>query len=343
MLQAIAEEMAERKAYLKGEELETIYFGGGTPSLLEKDEIKFLLGAASRLFPIDANAEITLEANPDDLSAEKITALKEAGINRLSIGIQSFHDSDLSYLNRAHSAAQALQCIRDAQDIGITNITIDFIYGIPGQTDEAWLANLDLLKSLDLPHFSAYALTVEPKTALASMISKGTSTPVDEEQTARHFNLLLDWVKQNGYEQYEISNFSRSGFRARHNTSYWQGKNYLGLGPSAHSYDGKTRRWNAANNALYIRGLQDGTVYFETEDLTESDKYNEYMMTRLRTSGGASLDEIETLFAQAAYCRKQAEPYISEGLLLEEKGSLILSPRGKLLADKIIADLFYID
>jgi oxygen-independent coproporphyrinogen-3 oxidase len=343
MLQAIAEEMGERKGYLKGEQLETIYFGGGTPSLLEKEEIGFLLDSASRRFSIHPDAEITLEANPDDLSREKILALKEAGINRLSIGIQSFHDSDLSYLNRAHTAAQALQCIRDAQSIGITNITIDFIYGIPDQTDEAWLENLDLLKSLDLPHFSAYALTVEPKTALASMINKGTSTPVDEEQTARHFNLLLEWAAQNGYEQYEISNFSKPGFRARHNTSYWQGKSYLGLGPSAHSFDGKTRRWNAANNAMYIRGLQDGTVYFETEELTPSDKYNEYMMTRLRTSWGASLEEIENLFAQSAYCIKQAKPYISEGLLLEEKGSLILSQRGKLLADKIIADLFYID
>lgn len=339
----MAEEMRERRNYLPDRVLETIYFGGGTPSLLEENEIRFLLAKASGYFSIADDPEITLEANPDDLAKEKIAALKKAGINRLSIGVQSFHDADLEYLNRAHSSAQALDCIRDAQEAGIRNITIDLIYGIPGQPDDAWLRNLDILKSLELPHFSAYALTVESKTALASMIGKGISAPVDEEQTARHFYLLLEWAEANGYEQYEISNFSKPGARARHNTSYWQGKPYLGIGPSAHSFDGETRRWNAANNPMYIRGLQDGTPYFETEQLTPADRYNEYVMTRLRTSWGASLAEIENLYAKGDYCIQQAKPYISEGLLLEINENLVLSRSGKLLADKIIADLFYID
>ena len=275
MVKAICKEAELRSTYLS-EKIETIYFGGGTPSLSTKLEVSSTIEKMKELFEVGADAEITLEANPDDITEENVLGWKEAGINRLSIGIQSFFEDDLQWMNRAHSASQAFQCIELVQSYGFNNITIDLIYGTPYLDDKKWEQNIRTALSLNIPHLSCYALTVEPKTALAKMIATHKSADVDADKQARHFLILTEQLAAAGFEQYEISNFSLPGFRSRHNSSYWQGKPYLGLGPSAHSFNGKSRQWNIANNALYLKSVEEGIIPFEEEVLTESQQLNEY-------------------------------------------------------------------
>lgn len=339
---ALLKEIALQQNYLQGHIIETVYFGGGTPSLLGQPTLDAILGQVRRSFAIHPDAEYTLEANPDDITPAALSAWKQAGINRLSIGIQSFFEEDLQWMNRAHNAQQADSCIRLAQEAGFHNLTIDLIYGTPGLTDDRWRENVQKALALNIPHLSCYALTVEPGTALQKMITQHKKETVDDEKQARHFMLLMQWMQDAGYEHYEISNFARPGFRSRHNTSYWQGKPYLGLGPSAHSFNGAARQWNIANNALYIQSLQNDIVPFEAEQLSAAQRLNEYIMIALRTAEGIDLNRLEQQFGPAARNAVQAslQPYLQNDrcLLIEER--IILTKEGKLFADGIAADLF---
>lgn len=343
MVSALLAELLLQKDYLAGAPVSSIYFGGGTPSLLQRMEIESLLAQCRLLFPVHADAEITLEANPDDLSPEKLQFLHTAGINRLSIGVQSFHEADLRWMNRAHNAGQALRCIRDAQAAGFHNITIDLIYGGPTLSDEGWAMNLEQVKALNIPHLSSYALTVEPGTALDHFIAQHKVQAVDPDKAARHFEMLMQWAAINGYEHYEISNFARPGWHSRHNSSYWQGQPYLGIGPSAHSFNGHSRQWNVANNALYLQALEKQELPFEKETLTPTIRLNEYLMTSLRTSQGASLAFISATFGQdkAERLRQAAEPYVAGGKMHPVTDWMVLTNAGKLFADGIASDLFF--
>lgn len=323
----------------------TIYFGGGTPSILSQEELGSILSKLKSLFIIEEGVEITLEANPDDLATEKLAELKALGINRLSIGIQSFIESDLRFMNRAHNAQQAIDCVRLAHEAGITNISIDLIYGIQTLDDTDWMDNIDKAVALGVQHISAYALTVEPKTALAHQIKTGKVMPVDEEKSSRHFHRLAFTLSKKGFEQYEISNFALPGFRSKHNSSYWQGIPYLGLGPSAHSFNGKTRQYNISNNAVYINEINKGIIPAEIETLSINDRYNEYVMTALRKSEGIDLEEIATRFGPfyQLYCMKEAKEYILAGKLSFTGNKLTLTRDGKFFADGIAASLFATD
>jgi oxygen-independent coproporphyrinogen-3 oxidase len=341
MVKAIEKEAELNRLYLT-EKIETIYFGGGTPSLLNKEEIGSILQKINELYEVDAHTEITLESNPDDINQENILAWKAAGINRLSIGIQSFFEADLRWMNRAHDAAQALQAVKIAQQNGFENITIDLIYGTPHLTDESWLQNIETALALNVPHLSCYALTVEPKTALAKMISTHQSADVDADKQARHFSLLTERLSEAGFEHYEISNFAKPGFRSRHNSSYWQGKSYIGLGPSAHSFNGRSRQWNIANNSLYLASIENGSLPFEEEILTDTQRLNEYIMISLRTAEGISLNIISEKFGSShlAELMDAAQKHIVRGHLVLADDQLKLTPEGKFLADGIAADLF---
>src|SRR6185437_15325339 len=346
LLEAMSLELVSRKDYLAGEKITTIYFGGGTPSLLETDEIKGVIETIGNNYDVEWNGlEITLEGNPDDLSLMKLKELSDAGINRLSIGVQSFFDNDLKLLHRVHNAGQSTRCLTDALETGFENISIDLIYGIPGQADEQWADNLDQLNKYKLPHFSAYALTVEPKTALEKMILRGKMENVDDDKAARHFVMLQDWAAQNNYIAYEISNYCLSGHFSRHNTGYWSGEKYLGIGPSAHSFNTVSRQWNIANNNLYIKNMQEGAAYYEIESLSNTTMFNEYVMTSLRTVWGCDINIIEKLFGLsfAAAITKSAQRYISNNLLSQDHNIIKLTLAGKLLADKIISDLFVLN
>ncbi len=322
--------------------IETIYFGGGTPSLPDNDDITNLLTSIKNNYIINNEAEITLEANPDDISKEKLTQWKESGINRLSIGIQSFKEKDLEWMNRAHNIRQAFESISLAKDAGFNNFSVDLIYGTPGLTDEEWKLNVDYIIKNDISHIACYALTVEPKTALQKMIALKKKADINTEQQARQFLLLMQWMKEAGYEHYEISNFAKAGYRSKHNSSYWQGKKYFGIGPSAHSYDGECRRWNIANNALYIQSIKNNIIPFEEEKLTNIDRVNEYIMTSLRTIEGLDLDVIEKKFSTNERNRIEAaaKKYILNEKIFLVNEKLVLSDEGKLFADGIAADLF---
>ena len=340
---ALLQEIELRKTYIV-EPVETIYFGGGTPSLLPTTDIKRILGFLMQTFKVSNLAEITLEANPDDINTEKLRDWRNIGINRLSIGVQSFIENDLKWMNRAHNASEALKCIQLAQQEGFYNLTIDLIYGTPTLSDENWQHNVQTAIDLQIPHLSCYALTVEPKTALEKLIEKKVLDEVDPEKQARHFEQLMRWMKVAGYDHYEISNFARQGYKSKHNSSYWQGKNYLGLGPSAHSFNGESRQWNVANNALYIQSLSDGQVPFEVEILTKDQQLNEYIMTSLRTMEGISLQKITHYFGedQRKNLLQTAARYIQLRHLIIEADHLKTTSSGKLLADGIAADLFVI-
>ena len=342
MINAICKE-AELQQHYINEPVATIYFGGGTPSLLEITDLRLLIEKLYSLFPINNNAEITLETNPDDITEEKLTAWKDIGINRLSMGVQSFFQEDLQWMNRAHNAAQALQSIKLAQENGFENITIDLIYGTPTLTDEKWKQNIETAFKLNVPHLSCYALTVEPKTALEKMIATHKISAVDPEQQSRQFEILIQEAKAMDYEHYEISNFAKPGFRSRHNSSYWQQKNYLGLGPSAHSFNGTSRQWNIANNALYLQSISQQTIPAEIEMLTPTQKLNEYIMTSLRTMEGLDVNYVASHFGKdkANMIIKHSKKYIEQDLLLQQDENLILTQKGKLFADGIAADLFF--
>ncbi len=329
-------------------EMETIYFGGGTPSLLNAEELKKLLSAAYKKYNISKDAEITLEANPDDISEIKLAEWKSAGINRISIGIQSFNQQDLEWMNRAHDAEQALRCIELVKNAGFQNYSVDLIYGTPTLSDDDWKKNVQTIIDLGVPHISCYALTVESNTALQKMITLKNKEEVDPEKQASQFLLLMGWLQAAGYEHYEISNFAKPGYRSKHNSSYWQHKTYIGIGPSAHSFDGDSRRWNVSNNALYIQSLQKNIIPYEEEKLTDVQKLNEYIMTSLRTIEGIDLDFVEKTFGEEKKIKLQAASvkYVNNHKLLPitmgtTNHKLILTNKGKLFADGISADLFF--
>lgn len=344
VLLALKKEIELRKDELDNTTIETIYFGGGTPSILEYNEIRDLIDCIYAYFEVSENPEITLEANPDDLSKNQIEHLSRTSINRLSIGIQSFFEEDLKLMNRAHNGLEAQKCLEDAKT-HFQNISIDLIYGIPNRTEEHWLANIETALSFDVPHISAYALTVEPKTALAHFISEGKIANVDDEQAEQQFHLLVERLNKNDFVNYEISNFGKEGFFSKNNTAYWQGKPYLGIGPSAHSFDGKKRGWNVRNNSKYIKSLKENKLPIEYEMLSERDRYNEYIMTGLRTIWGVSLRKISNDFGPTfeEYLKKQSEKYVQQHLLFWDDEILLATKKGKFLADGIASDLFMLN
>lgn len=331
-----------QQSYLSGQTVETIYFGGGTPSLMPGVFLQEILDTIRNVFSVSPDAEVTLEANPDDFSPEKVGQWKSSGINRLSIGIQSFFEADLVWMNRAHNATMAHDAISMAQQAGITNISVDLIYGGPTLSDEHWKQNLEQVFASGVPHLSSYALTVEPSTALDVMITKGRKEPVDPDKQARHFEMLMEAAAEAGFEQYEISNLAKPGWRSRHNSSYWQGIPYLGIGPSAHSFDGKKRRWNISNNALYLSSIEGNLIPFEEEELTTENRINEYLMTSLRTIEGISLTAYALLAGPEATTEllKRAERFISHDQLELADTHIRLTKTGKFLADGIASDLF---
>jgi oxygen-independent coproporphyrinogen-3 oxidase len=344
MLVAIEKELDIQKDYLENTPIETIYLGGGTPSVLSISELNFLFKKIYELHTVSGNAEITLEANPENLTEEYVLGLKkDTPINRLSIGIQSFAEEDLLWMNRTHNAIEARMCIEFAQDANFDDLTIDLIYGTPTLSDEQWFKNLQTAFDYDIPHISSYALTVEPKTALDNFIKKGKYPSVDEEKTARHFEILMDEMRRNGYIHYEISNFAQPDRFARHNSNYWLGVPYLGIGPSAHSFNGKTRQWNIANNALYINSLKEDKILFTREELTVTQRYNEYIMTSLRTIWGCDPAIISQRFGSKylQYFNKKIVPFVQIETVLTNGKSYFLTDRGKLLADNIAMELFF--
>ena len=348
MLEALNKELILRKDELKNEIVETIYFGGGTPSLLTIDELQFLIEAIYKNYTVGLNPEITLEANPDDLSEEKIIELSNSPINRLSIGIQSFFDDDLKFMNRAHNAEESKKSLTIAKKY-FDNITIDLIYGLPNMSAKKWRANLQMAFDFGVPHISSYALTVEEKTALDSFIKKGTVLPVDENLALEHFNILIEETEKHGFVQYEISNFGKPNYFSKHNTSYWLGAKYLGIGPSAHSFNGAERAWNISNNAKYINSITENKLPIQVEKLTGNNRFNEYVMTGLRTIWGISYEKVEKEFGalRLELLKKNAKPFLKNGLLEIKLGSfsspsLVTTKKGKFLADGIASDLFII-
>ncbi len=337
MMAALLKEIDLRKDYLEGEEIETIYIGGGTPSLLQIADLRLLIEKIRSLFTVTEEAEITIEVNPDDITETLLPGWKEIGINRLSIGVQSFFDEDLKWMNRAHNAQQALESLKLAIKY-FNNITIDLIYGTPLLDNDKWRKNLQTAIELNIPHLSCYALTVEAKTPLDKMIALKKSENVDPERQSEQFLILIETLAMHGYEHYEISNCARPGFRSRHNSSYWQGKKYLGIGPSAHSYDLQSRQWNISNNNIYIDSINRGSISSEQEILSSSQKQNEYIMTSLRTIEGLDLNKLEE--PASKYILAFSKKYINSGLMKEVDGKLVLTNEGKLLADGIAAALF---
>ncbi|MFZ9847715.1 MAG: radical SAM family heme chaperone HemW [Flavobacteriales bacterium] len=342
MILAMCKEIELQKNFLN-DKIQTIYFGGGTPSLLNKNELVQIFKALRATFDISDIKEITLEANPDDLTEAYLRDLKEVGINRLSIGIQSFHEEDLRYMNRAHNAQQAIQSVKWAKEIGITNLSIDLIYGFPNLSEEKWLNNMKTAIDLGVQHISSYSMTVENGTALSKFIEKGKVPAVNDEQSALHFQMLQNTLIENGFEHYEISNFCLPNFESKHNSSYWLQKKYLGIGPSAHSYDGHNRYWNVSNNMKYILSLELNTLANEKEEINENTAYNEYILTRLRTKWGVEEKEIEQFSQEiqdAFY--KNLKEHLDAKNVIQEKGIFTLSAKGKLLADRIASDLFVV-
>jgi oxygen-independent coproporphyrinogen-3 oxidase len=345
-IEALVKEIALSDSLSNSSEPEiisTLYFGGGTPSILTIDDLKIIFEALQKRFAFAEDIEITLEANPDDITDLKLQEWKQIGINRFSIGIQSFLDEELKWMNRAHTAAESLVCIDKIKAAGFSNYSADLIYGSPLLSDDDWKRNVQTVIEKDIPHISCYALTVEPKTALDKMIALNKKAPVDAERQAQQFLLLMDWVKAAGYEHYEISNFAKPGLRSKHNSSYWSGEKYYGFGPSAHFFDGKSRRWNIANNALYIQSLQKDIIPFEEEVLTATQQLNEYIMTALRTIEGINTKDISTKFGEEASNKIQAasHKYKNTGKLKIENGWIILTEEGRLFADGIASDLFF--
>ncbi len=338
----MAIELDYQKSYLPGEEIETIYFGGGTPSLLSRRELDLIFNSIYKYYSITASPEITLEANPDDLTKEKIHILKETGINRVSLGIQSFDDAVLKFLNRAHNSEEATMCAIHLRESGINNLSIDLIHSIPDQDDHLLMQNLEKVVRLSPQHVSVYSLTIEEKTVFGKWASRGQIKPVEETQSASQFELVMDTLTENGYQHYEISNFCLPGFASKHNSSYWQQKKYLGVGPSAHSFDGDTRQFNVSSNHVYMKALREGKIPFEKEVLTRENKINEYLFTTLRTSQGCNLAYLTNTLdydlkkINSAYL----QTLLDKGYVTLFNDLLILTREGKLLADKIASDLF---
>ncbi|SCX85613.1 oxygen-independent coproporphyrinogen-3 oxidase [Flavobacterium anhuiense] len=347
MVLALAKEIGMRKPFDSAQNdniIETIYFGGGTPSVLNNDEINFLISEVYKNYKVVENPEITLEANPDDLSAERILELSKSPINRLSIGIQSFYEDDLKMMNRAHNSEEAKKCLEEATKY-FDNISLDLIYGIPGMSDEMWRQNIQTALDFGIPHISSYALTVEPKTALSKLIQTGKIAEPQDEVASNHFMILVEMLQKNGFIHYELSNFGKENYFSKNNSAYWLGKKYIGIGPSAHSYDGEKRGWNIANNSLYLKAIQNDELPIETEVLTISDRYNEYIMTGLRTIWGVSLDRIEKEYGSEYlnYLLEQSQKFLHDDLLSIDNNILKPTLKGKFLTDGIASDLFYLN
>lgn len=341
MLSALKIELLIRKQELAGQFVETIYFGGGTPSILSVEDIDWLIALVKCDYQVAENAEITIEANPDDLSKAYLEELSKTSVNRLSIGVQSFHEADLKLMNRAHNANEAKQCLEEAVTY-FDNISVDLIYGIPGASNAQWLENIETALSLNIPHISSYALTVEPKTALESLIKKGKIANVNDAHAEQQFHMLVDRLHDANFVHYELSNFGKEGFFSKNNSAYWLGKSYLGIGPSAHSFNGKERSWNIANNIKYIKSLKSHKRPFESEKLTLTDRYNEYVMTGLRTIWGVSLIKVERDFGIdfKTYLISQSKDYIDKDFLYLENDNLLATKKGKFLIDGIASQLF---
>jgi oxygen-independent coproporphyrinogen-3 oxidase len=344
MVLALAKEMGLRKDEFQNGVVETIYFGGGTPSVLSIDDIRFLIHSVYQNYNVIENPEITLEANPDDLDEETILQFANSPINRLSIGIQSFFEDDLQLMNRAHNMEEAKKCLAFATQ-HFDNISIDLIYGMPNMSNEKLLQNIETALSFNIPHISSYALTVEPKTALHKMIKLGTISTLDDDLAQQHFHILIDKLQENGFVHYELSNFGKPDYFSKNNTAYWLGKKYIGIGPSAHSFNGKSRSWNVSNNSLYLKAIAENKLPSEIEILSKTDQYNEYIMTGLRTIWGVSLERIEAEFGSnyLEYLHQQAEKYISDNLLTVENNILKTTKKGKFLSDGIASDLFLLN
>jgi oxygen-independent coproporphyrinogen-3 oxidase len=344
MISAIVKEIEIRKGELNNSIIETIYFGGGTPSVLSTEEIETLIDAVYKNFVVVENPEITLEANPDDLSEEKIIQLSKSPINRLSIGIQSFFEKDLKLMNRAHNSDEAKKCLEFATHY-FANISVDLIYGIPDCTNQEWRENIQTALSFGVPHISSYALTVEPKTPLASFIKKGIIKNVDDEKAQEQFHILIDALEKANFVHYETSNFGKEDFFSQNNSSYWLGKSYLGIGPSAHSFDGNQRSWNVRNNSKYINAIAENTLPIERETLSKTDRYNEYIMTGLRTIWGVSFDKIRNEFGEKyiEYLENQSKKHLQKDLLYLENQVLKTTKKGKFLSDGIASDLFIVN
>ena len=344
MVLALAKEISMRKEEFKNDIVETIYFGGGTPSILTIEDLRLLIDEVFKNYNVIENPEITVEANPDDLDNETIRQLANSSINRLSIGIQSFFEDDLKMMNRAHNAEEAKKCLEEATK-HFDNISLDLIYGIPGMSNEKWIQNIETALSFGIPHISSYALTVEPKTALHSFIQKGIIAQPEDEVAQEHFEILVEKLEEAGFIHYELSNFGKENYFSKNNSSYWLGKKYIGIGPSAHSYDGEKRGWNVSNNTLYIKSIQEGKLPLETETLSKTDRYNEYVMTGLRTIWGISLDRIQNEFGPTYldYLNQQAAKYIEDHLLFVDENILRTTRKGKFLSDGIASDLFILN
>jgi oxygen-independent coproporphyrinogen-3 oxidase len=340
MIDSIVEEIEKRKEYLEDQQIETIYFGGGTPSLLTSDELTSIFQKIQSLFEISKKAEITLEANPDDISIESLDRWKSFGINRLSIGLQSFREEDLKWMNRAHTREESLNCVALAKEKGFENISIDLIYGLPNFTIEDWKKNIQTVIDFGIPHISAYCLTVEDKTALSKWVKDHKIVPANEDQQSEQFEYLLSELERNGIHQYEISNFSKPNFESKHNSNYWKGKHYLGIGPSAHSFNGTTRSWNISNNRKYIQFIKENKPTFETEILSIEDQFNELLLIGLRTIIGVNLDQLKAIQTPSDSFWKKVNQMESDAWLTITETSIILTKEGRLKADYIASELF---
>lgn len=354
MVLALAKEIRMRKKEFENDTIETIYFGGGTPSILQISDLRFLIYEVYKNFTVAENPEITLEANPDDLLKERIIELSKSPINRLSIGIQSFFEEDLTMMNRAHNSAEAIECLEEATKY-FDNISLDLIYGIPDSSqngeeakqmnNEKWKRNIETALSFGIPHISSYALTVEPKTALHKLIQTGKIAKPKDEVTEAHFQILVEMLEKNGFIHYELSNFGKENYFSKNNSAYWLGKKYIGIGPSAHSYNGISRSWNVSNNAVYLKSLDENKLPCDTEILSKTDHYNEYIMTGLRTIWGVSLDRIEKEFGTTylEYLTNQAQKFLDDNLLSIEENVLKATKKGKFLTDGMASDLFLVN
>jgi oxygen-independent coproporphyrinogen III oxidase len=344
MILALAKEIAIRKSEFENDFVQTIYFGGGTPSRLQIADIKMLIDEVYKHYRVAENSEITLEANPDDLSKEYLLELSKIGVNRLSIGIQSFFEDDLKMMNRAHNSQEAIKCLEIATQY-FDNISLDLIYGIPEMSNEKWKQNIETALSFGINHISSYALTIEPKTALKKLIESGKIENPKDEVAQEHFEILVETLSKNGFIHYELSNFGKENYFSKNNSSYWLGKKYIGIGPSAHSYDGVSRSWNIANNSIYIKSINENKLPNEIEILSKADNYNEYIMTGLRTIWGISLDKIEADFGKkySNYLMKQTKKFLNDDLLFIENKILKPTQKGKFLCDGIASDLFFLN
>ena len=341
LVNALLKEIELQKDYLQNQTLTSIYLGGGTPSLLSQKEVDAIFNTLFKHFSLAENAEITLEANPDDLTKTKLKELAQSPLNRLSIGIQSFSEEDLQYMNRAHNAQEASNCIGLAQEAGFENLTVDLIYGSPTTTHEVWAKNIETVLAFSIPHISCYCLTVEPKTALHHFVKTGEYPAPNDELAAQQFEYLIQRLHDEGFDHYEISNFAKKGWYAQHNSNYWLGKSYLGIGPAAHSFNGKSRQWNVAHNAQYIKAIGENTIPAEVEILSLSQQYNEYVMTSLRTIWGCDLNKIRSIQTDfGTYFKKQVQVFLDNKTVVQKEGIYTLTAEGKLLADNIAMHLF---